>query len=95
MVFLSTVEGTFQIQDRGCVIVPAVPRSNLDFRLSAKDFIQLRDSNGRVLDTFIASVELVKGEGSRMAFLLPVEIAPQDISKGMEIWLATKDPLPA
>jgi hypothetical protein len=89
LVFLSTVENTFHVPGRGCVIVPAVPRSSLDFRVRAKDAIQLRSPDGRVLSTYIASIESLSGPEvkGRIVFLLPENFAWQDVPKGTEIWL--------
>lgn len=89
MVLLSTVEDTFSISGRGCVLVPAVPRSSLDFRLRAKDPIQLRTPDGRILDTYVAGIEMLCGPAvkDQMAFLLPKNVTEQDVPKGTEIWL--------
>jgi len=89
VIFLSKVEDTFEITGRGLVIVPAQPRADLDFRLRAKDSIQLRSPDGQVLDTHIASVEICCGPNvhCRMAFLLPKGIAKHEVPKETEIWL--------
>jgi translation elongation factor EF-Tu-like GTPase len=89
LVFLSTVEDTFSISGRGCVVVPAVPRSSLDFRLRAQDPIQLRTPDGRVLDTYVAGIEMICGPKvvDPIAFLLPENVTQQDVPKGTEIWL--------
>lgn len=39
------VEDKFEISGRGCVIVPAIPEG-LDFRIRAKDQIELRTPDG-------------------------------------------------
>lgn len=89
MLFLSKVEHTFTIAGRGCVIVPVAPRPDCDFRLRARSPIQLRMSDGRVINTYIASLEVLGGPEvkGRMAFLLPDEITKHDVPKGAEIWL--------
>jgi hypothetical protein len=89
MTFYSKVEDIFTIPGRGCVIVPATPSLDLDFRLHANDPIQLRNPNGEVFDTRIVAIELakpVKG-ACRMAFMLPKEIAKSNAPTGTEIWL--------
>jgi translation elongation factor EF-Tu-like GTPase len=95
MTFLSKVEDTFHISGRGCVIVPVVPRSTLDFHLRVQDSIQLRNPYGKVLDTYIAGIERVCGPTvkGRMAFLLPADVTESEVPKGTEIWLA-HDPSP-
>jgi translation elongation factor EF-Tu-like GTPase len=88
MKLLCKVEDTFYISGRGCVIVPAIPEG-LDFRIRAKDQIELRTPEGRVLQTHIASVEFAKRQNApcRMAIMLPVDIAKQDVPTGTEVWL--------
>jgi len=89
--FFATVEDSFQITGRGCVIVPSQPRSP-EFRLRAKDRIHLRYPDGRILETYIAAIEMICGPKvvrDRMAFLLPEPITKSDVPTGTEIWLAT------
>ena len=89
MKFLSKVEDFFQISGRGCVVVAAIPRSSPDFRLRVRDPIQLRDPDGRVLDTHAAGIEISCGPVVKdcLAFLLPEDIAKRDVPAGTEIWL--------
>ena len=61
MTFLSKVEAAFHISRLGCVIVPAVPPSEADFRLRVQDSIQLRNPDGEIVDTYIAGIELLCG----------------------------------
>jgi hypothetical protein len=90
MVFLALVESSFHIVGRGCVIVLDLFRSDAAFRLKSKDHIQLRYQDGRVLEPYIASVELVCGPKvtNHLAFLLPKQTEELDIPAGTEIWLA-------
>jgi hypothetical protein len=85
---LALVEYAFQISGRGCVIVPGEWCSP-DLRFRAKDRIQLRRPDGRILDTHIASVEMLSGPElkGRMAFLLPRPIDKSEAPPGTEIWL--------
>jgi hypothetical protein len=88
MKLLFTVEDKFEISGRGCVIVPAIPEG-LDFRIRAKDQIELRTPDGHVFQTHIASVELAKpqdGSSCRMVIMLPPDIAKQDVPTGTEVW---------
>jgi translation elongation factor EF-Tu-like GTPase len=80
------VESFFRISGRGAVIVPAWVS---DCKVKAGDSIQLRSANGRVRDTQIVSVELLKQTdgGSRAAFLLAPGITGDEITEGTEIWL--------
>jgi hypothetical protein len=88
--FFATVEDSFQITGRGCVIVPSKPRSP-KFQLRAKDRIQLRYPDGRIIETYIAAIEMVCGPKvkDRLAFLLPQPITKSDVPSGTEIWLDT------
>ncbi len=77
------------LSGRGAVIVPVWLS---DFRIKAGDPIQLRSPNGRVKDTRIAAVELLKqAEGQcRTAFQLSrdIAIARDEIGEGTEIWVS-------
>ena len=89
MTFLSKVEDVFQVPGRGCVIVPEVPPRNADFGLRVQDSIQLRNPDGRVVNTHIVGIEMACGPavGCRSAFLLPACITTRDVPNGTEIWL--------
>jgi hypothetical protein len=86
VIFLSKVEDVFRIPGRGCAVVPALPGPNVDFRLRTHDSIQLRNPDGRVFNTYIASIEMVCGAkvSCRMAFLLPGNITMQDVPRETE-----------
>jgi translation elongation factor EF-Tu-like GTPase len=89
MTLLFRVEDVFDISGRGCVIAPVIP-ADADYRIRAKDQIQLRAPDGRVLDTHIASIELLKprdGSACRMAIMLPRNLVKQDVPPGTEVWL--------
>jgi translation elongation factor EF-Tu-like GTPase len=89
MTLLFKVENVFGISGRGCAIVPAVS-AGVDFGIRAKDEIQLRTPDGHVIDTHIASIELLKpqdGSACRMAIMLPRDLVPQDVPTGTEVWL--------
>jgi len=69
-------------------MVPAIPET-LDFRIRAKDQIELHTPEGRILETYIASIELAKpqdGSPCRMVIMLPGDIAKQDVPTGTEVW---------
>jgi translation elongation factor EF-Tu-like GTPase len=88
MKFLFKVEEVFEISGRGCVIVPAVA-DGADFRIRARDAIQLRPPAGAQRNTHIGSVELLKPAVGmcRMAILLPPDVQKQDVPKGTDVWL--------
>ena len=57
------------------------------------DSIQLRTSDGRVLETQVAAIGFVSGENlkSYVAFHLPSDVKEQDTPLGTEIWLVRYD----
>ena len=77
MTFLFTIENVFQVTGRGCVIVPSLPVSNVDFHLRVKDPIQIRRAGDQILNTHIADIAILPGPKvkGRIAFVLPKEIA--------------------
>ena len=87
MRLLFKVEDVFDITGRGCVLVPVVP-DGLDFKIRAEDRIQLRTPTGRLVDTHIASIELLKMRDSpcRMTIMLPRDLTKNDVPVGTEIW---------
>src|SRR5256885_10724441 len=56
MIFLSTVEDTFQIANVGCVVA-VLPVLHIKRR--THDSIQLRTPDGRVVDTYVAAIPMV------------------------------------
>ena len=88
MILLSTVDDTFTVSSRGCVLVLATEH---DFSVRAFDPIQLRRPDGQTVNTHIASIEMLCGPQvhCRLALLLPKEIA--GVPKGTEVWV-NKEP---
>ena len=89
MRLLCKVEDAFYVSRRGCVIVPTFSEG-LDFRIRAKDHIELRTPDGRVLETYIVSLEFAtrRESPSRMVIMLPPDIAKQDVPIGTEVWFS-------
>jgi hypothetical protein len=88
MRLLFRVEDVFEIAGRGCVLAPVIPEG-LDFRIRTDDQIQLRTPNGRMVETHIASIELLKprdGGPCRMAIMLPRDLVKMDVPTGTEVW---------
>jgi hypothetical protein len=83
---------SFRFQDAVASLFLPYPGPNVDFRLRAHDPIQLRNPDGRVFDTHIASSEMVWGAkvSCRMAFLFPGNITKQDVPRETGIWLIRK-----
>jgi translation elongation factor EF-Tu-like GTPase len=88
VLFLSKIEDIFRITGRGFVVLLGTTEPGIRFK--AKDLIQLRTPDGRVLDTHVAAIEFVSGPRvkSNLAFLLPSDVKEQDAPPGTEIWLA-------
>jgi len=87
VIFLSTVEDSFQLPNIGCVLIMPAPNT----QLRPHDPIQLRTPDGRVIDTYVAAFPMVCGPDVRkdvVAFQLPTIITKQDVPKETEIWLA-------
>lgn len=89
MTFLFIVENVFQVTGRVCMIVPSLPVSKVDFHLRVKDTIQIRHTGGQILNTHIADIAMLSGPNfkGRMAFILPKDVAMQDVAIGAEIWV--------
>jgi hypothetical protein len=89
VVLLTTVANSFEVQGRGCYIVPRQWESNL--RISADDKIQLRTPDGSVLNTHIGSVELgTASSGTFLTIGLPHPMTKRSVPEGTEIWLLEK-----
>ena len=88
MTFFTRVQEVFEINGHGTVLV--LPKEwGSDVRIRIGDNIQLRTPEGKVFDTRIHGVELVKttDKGCVGAITLPGEISSSDIPKLTEIWL--------
>jgi len=95
MEFLSKIESTFSIPERGLIVVPEEPKD--DFRIRIGNRIQLRASDGHTRETHMTGVELLSGKRddgsrfSRMAILVTADVAREDVPVGSEIWYRQGD----
>ena len=91
MILLSKVEDVFEIEGRGCVLVPGISDSvPKDVVIRRADPIELRKPDGSVVQTRIEAVEMVDcldRTKSSVAVVLPLEVSKRDIPVGTEIWL--------
>ena len=87
--FLSKVEDTFLITDRGLIIVPGIPRNEKGWKLSDGEPLELRRPDGTSLQTTIAAIEL-GGRGKFTAILLPRELTKDDVPIGTEVWVGER-----
>ena len=86
MRLLAKVEAVFTIPGRGTVIVP---EGLSDLGVRNGDPISLRAPDGQTKNTHITAVESLNqgpGKPRRPAFMLPVEVAKQEVAQGTEIW---------
>ena len=92
MILLGTVDDVFTISGRGTVISFDFAESldpNLKFRVG--DRIELRISGQPGLQSEIRGIEhlrpIVRRKPVNLGLLLPLDVNPQKLAKGMEIWL--------
>ena len=92
MMLLCKVEDVFEIEGRGCVLVPGISDSvPKDFVVRFGDLIELRKADGSVVRTHIYGIEILDGTNRRKVctpILLPPEFTKLDIPIGTEVWLA-------
>jgi hypothetical protein len=89
MTLLSKVEDSFEIPERGCFIVPGVPRYGENIpKVHERDRIQLRTPDGRVIDTYVMPFSVFSGPKAKDCFpiRLPLEISKENVPIGTEVW---------
>jgi hypothetical protein len=91
MVHLFTVTDRFQIEGRGCVLIPGVSCEPGDPVVRLGDRIRLRMPGGSDLDTTVRGIESIRYAKmpEKIAFpvLLPEVITKDDIPVGTEVLL--------
>src|SRR5438045_1084877 len=91
MLHLFTVADRFQIEGRGCVLVPGLPTDPGSPNLSRGARIRLRTSAGKETDTFIEALEMIsyrnRPEKICIPVLLPKNITKEDVPIGTEVLL--------
>lgn len=88
MTLLSVVKVVFEIENRGCVIVPGVLPNDKVARRGSR--IELRKPDGTTIQTEIVEMEFLHGvspENRCFPILLPRDISKSDIPEGTEVWL--------
>lgn len=85
-ILAGAVATVFTVPQRGLVVVPA---GDLTARVSAGARIQLRTGDGRMIETCVKSIEMVKRKNlpSAPALLLPSDFGPEAVPEGSEIWV--------
>jgi hypothetical protein len=93
MTFLSSVKAVFEIEGRGCVIVPGVPPDDRFARKGSP--IELRKPDGSAVRAEIVEMEMLRGTGPESQFrpiLLPRNFSKSDVPVGTEVWLCGTEP---
>ena len=91
MVHLFTVMDRFQIEGRGCVLIPGVSCEPGDPVVRLGDRIRLRMPTGSDLDTTVRGIEHIRyakrPEKITFPVLLPENITKNDVPVGTEVLL--------
>ncbi|WP_404307578.1 hypothetical protein [Neorhodopirellula lusitana] len=89
----STIEATFQIEGRGCVLVPGIPR-DADTHVKIGDHVYILDEHRDCIDTVIRGIELIRAQPRLKGFpiLLPKSITKDDIAIGAELHIVEQSP---
>jgi hypothetical protein len=94
MLHLFTVADGFQIEGRGCVLVPGLPTGPDSPNVPRGAHIRLRTPDGRETDTFIKELEMIsyrqRPEKICIPVLLPKNITKDDVPVGTEVLLLEK-----
>jgi len=89
--FLFRVEDVFEIQQRGCVLLPGVPAPSDQIPVIRKEAaILLRRPDGSERATFIRALESIRRDKfhPEVPILLPRDLTKEDVPIGTEVWLA-------
>jgi len=91
MLHLFTVADRFEIEGRGCVLIPGLPCEPGDPIVKRGARIRLRTPVGSELDTFVKEIEMIgyrkKPEKIAAPILLPRDISKDDVPVGTEVLL--------
>ena len=94
MQHLFTVADCFELQKRGCVLVPGPSGEPEAPILTRGDKIQLRTPRGKHIDTFIKEFEMINyrksSEKVSIPILLPKDITKDQVPIGTEVFLHEK-----
>lgn len=91
MLHLFTVADRFQIEGRGCVLVPGLPTEPGSPNVRKGARIRLRTPEGKETDTFIKELEMIsfrkRPERICIPVLLPKDITKEDVPVGTAVLL--------
>ena len=84
---LSDVEAKFEINGRGVVIAPGLPRSKAGL-IRKETPIVLMDYKGAAFSTQVRDIEMSSPPSPKgWAILLPPEVRSGDVQIGMQVWV--------
>ena len=89
----SIIEALFQIEGRGCVVVPGIPReSNTCVKIG--DHVYILNEHGDCIDTVIRGIEMIRAQPRLEGFpiLLPKTITKDDIAIGSQLYIVEQSP---
>ena len=89
----STIEAAFQIEDRGCVVVPGIPR-DADSHVKVGDHVYILGGRRGCIDTVIRGIEMISARPRLNGFpiLLPKTITKEDIPIGASLHIVEQSP---
>ena len=87
LVYLSTVEDTFDITGRGLIVTPGIPVDG-DWRLSIGDSITLERPDGSRLESTVRGIERFRpAHCACIPLLLGNELKKEDVPIGTKLWV--------
>ncbi len=89
----STIEAAFQIEGRGCVVVPGIPR-DADSHVKVGDHVYILGGRRGCIDTVIRGIEMISARPRLAGFpiLLPKTITKEDIPIGASLHIVEQSP---
>ena len=89
----STIEAVFSIDERGCVVVPGIPR-NADTHVEIGDHVYILSGRHGCIDTVIRGIEMISARPRIEGFpiLLPKTIDKDDIPIGATLHIVERSP---
>lgn len=88
-IFLSTITDAFEINGRGCVVVPGLPSPTAEIPVLRRGVpIVLRRPDGSKYKTTVRDIELISTRRRTIGvpILLPLPVSKADVPLGTEIW---------
>ena len=84
--FLFEVEDVFQLEGRGCSIIPGIPLDS-DARVKIGDTLRLEFPDGREIETHVAGIEMIHAPRPHpFPLLLPSCISNSEVPIGTKVF---------